>query len=109
MQPENIGYLIRCFVSDTEEHAQEQGKNFFWQNGALNKQPREWMAPPGYATVDVAGDSAPAGGVARLRFPGLRGGAEELPSGERHAGSGHREAALRARLARRRPHVPVEP
>ena len=55
MQPENIGYLIRCFVSDTEEHAQEQGKNFFWQNGALNKQPREWMAPPGYATVDVAG------------------------------------------------------
>ena len=55
MQPENIGYLIRCFVSDTEEHAQEQGKNFFWQNGALNKQPREWMAPPGYATVNVAG------------------------------------------------------
>ena len=55
MQPEHIGYLIRCFVADTHEKAQEQGKNFFWQNGALNKQPREWMAPPGYATVNVAG------------------------------------------------------
>ena len=109
MQPENIGYLIRCFVSDTEEHAQEQGKNFFWQNGALNKQPREWMAPPGYATVNVAGDPAPAGGVAGLRLAGLRGGAEKLPGGGRHAGSGHREAALRARPARRRAHVPVEP
>ncbi len=55
MQPEHIGYLIRCFVADSHEKAQEQGKNFFWQNGALNKQPREWMAPPGYATVNVAG------------------------------------------------------
>jgi alkanesulfonate monooxygenase SsuD/methylene tetrahydromethanopterin reductase-like flavin-dependent oxidoreductase (luciferase family) len=32
-----------------------EGRNFFWQNGALNKQPREWMAPPGYASVDFAG------------------------------------------------------
>ena len=55
MQPDHIGYLIRCFVADSVEKAQEQGKNFFWQNGALNKQPREWMAPPGYATVNVAG------------------------------------------------------
>ena len=55
MQSEHIGYLIRCFVTDNEEKAQELGKNFFWQNGALNKQIREWMAPPGYATVNVAG------------------------------------------------------
>ena len=55
MGPQHIGYLIRCFVADTSEKAQEQGYNFFWQNGALNKQIREWMAPPGYATVDVAG------------------------------------------------------
>jgi alkanesulfonate monooxygenase SsuD/methylene tetrahydromethanopterin reductase-like flavin-dependent oxidoreductase (luciferase family) len=55
MQPEHIGYLIRCFVAETEAKAQELGRNFFWQNGALNKQPREWMAPPGYATVNVAG------------------------------------------------------
>lgn len=55
MQPEHIGYLIRCFVTDSEAKAQELGRNFFWQNGALNKQPREWMAPPGYATVNVAG------------------------------------------------------
>src|SRR5260370_35683688 len=55
MGPEHIGYLIRVFVADTESKAQDLGHNFFWQNGALGKQPREWMAPPGYATVDVAG------------------------------------------------------
>ena len=33
----------------------KEGHNFFWQNGALNKQPREWMAPPGYASIDFAG------------------------------------------------------
>jgi alkanesulfonate monooxygenase SsuD/methylene tetrahydromethanopterin reductase-like flavin-dependent oxidoreductase (luciferase family) len=55
MGPEHIGYLIRVFVADTEEKAQVEGHNFFWQKGALNKQIREWMAPPGYATVDFAG------------------------------------------------------
>jgi alkanesulfonate monooxygenase SsuD/methylene tetrahydromethanopterin reductase-like flavin-dependent oxidoreductase (luciferase family) len=55
MGPEHIGYLIRCFVADSESKAQEEGHNFFWQNGALNKQPREWMAPPGYASIDFAG------------------------------------------------------
>ena len=55
MGPEHIGYLIRCFVADSEAKAQEEGHNFFWQNGALNKQPREWMAPPGYASIDFAG------------------------------------------------------
>jgi alkanesulfonate monooxygenase SsuD/methylene tetrahydromethanopterin reductase-like flavin-dependent oxidoreductase (luciferase family) len=55
MGPEHIGYLIRVFVADSEEKAQAEGHNFFWQNGALNKQIREWMAPPGYASVDFAG------------------------------------------------------
>jgi len=55
MGPQHIGYLIRTIVADTSEKAQELGYNFFWQNGALNKQIREWMAPPGYATIDVAG------------------------------------------------------
>jgi alkanesulfonate monooxygenase SsuD/methylene tetrahydromethanopterin reductase-like flavin-dependent oxidoreductase (luciferase family) len=55
MGPQHIGYLMRVFVADSEEKAQEEGLNFFWQRGALNKQIREWMAPPGYATVDVAG------------------------------------------------------
>jgi alkanesulfonate monooxygenase SsuD/methylene tetrahydromethanopterin reductase-like flavin-dependent oxidoreductase (luciferase family) len=55
MTPHHIGYLSRVFVADTEAKAQAEGRNFFWQNGALNKQPREWMAPPGYASVDVAG------------------------------------------------------
>jgi alkanesulfonate monooxygenase SsuD/methylene tetrahydromethanopterin reductase-like flavin-dependent oxidoreductase (luciferase family) len=55
MGTQHIGYLIRCFVADSEAKAQEEGHNFFWQNGALNKQPREWMAPPGYASIDFAG------------------------------------------------------
>jgi alkanesulfonate monooxygenase SsuD/methylene tetrahydromethanopterin reductase-like flavin-dependent oxidoreductase (luciferase family) len=55
MGPEHIGYLARAFVADSEEKAQAEGRNFFWQTGALNKQPREWMAPPGYASIDFAG------------------------------------------------------
>src|ERR671923_737834 len=55
MGPEHIGYLIRVFVADSEAKAQAEGRNFFWQNGALNKQPREWMAPPGYASIDFVG------------------------------------------------------
>ena len=55
MKREHIGYLIRVFVADTEEKAQKGGLQFFWQNGALNKQIREWMAPPGYASIDFAG------------------------------------------------------
>src|SRR4051812_39264776 len=55
MTSQHIGYLVRVFVADTEEKAQELGYNFFWQRGALNKQIREWMAPPGYASVDFAG------------------------------------------------------
>jgi alkanesulfonate monooxygenase SsuD/methylene tetrahydromethanopterin reductase-like flavin-dependent oxidoreductase (luciferase family) len=55
MGPQHIGYLIRVFVADTEEKAQSEGLNFFWQKGALNKQIREWMAPPGYASLDFAG------------------------------------------------------
>jgi len=55
MGPQHIGYLIRVFVADSEAKAQAEGRNFFWQNGALSKQPREWMAPPGYASIDFAG------------------------------------------------------
>ena len=44
---------MRC--PDSEERAQELGHQFFWQKGALGKQPREWIAPPGYASVDVEG------------------------------------------------------
>lgn len=55
MGREHVGYLIRVFVADTEEKAQELGYNFFWQKGALTKQIREWLAPPGYASIDFAG------------------------------------------------------
>src|SRR5436305_9737989 len=46
---------MRAFVSASEAKAQAAGRNFFWENGPLGKQPREWMAPPGYASIDFAG------------------------------------------------------
>jgi len=55
MGPEHIGYLIGCSSPIRRPKPRIWDNNFFWQNGALGKQPREWMAPPGYATVDVAG------------------------------------------------------
>ena len=85
MGPQHIGYLVRVFVADTEEKAQAQGYNFFWQNGALNKQIREWMAPPGYASVDFAGIRKTARRVEGLRQPGLSGGPGQLPGRPRHA------------------------
>ena len=110
MGPEHIGYLIRVFVADTEEKAQEQGYNFFWQNGALNKQIREWMAPPGYATRRLRRhphDCAPSPSdfdnqayqEAQDNYQLVLGTPDQVD----------REAALRPRPARRRPHVPLGP
>ena len=46
--PENIGYLQRVVVAETEEKAQELGKGFMY-GGGINVFARpEWMFPPGY-------------------------------------------------------------
>lgn len=40
------GYLIRCFVADTEEKAQAEGRNFFWQKGACtSSRGSGWLRP----------------------------------------------------------------
>ena len=52
---EHIGYPIRVFVADSEDKAQAEGHNFFWQNGAFQQAAARVDGPPGYVSVDFAG------------------------------------------------------
>ena len=46
--PEHFGYLLRVLVADTDEKAQEIGRNFMWTEKHRNRGPREHNDPPGY-------------------------------------------------------------
>ena len=46
--PEHFGYQLRCFCADTDETAQEIGRNFMWTVGHRLRGPREHNDPPGY-------------------------------------------------------------
>ncbi len=46
--PENFGYLQPVFCADTEEKAEELGKNFLFGGGFSHFARPEWMFPPGY-------------------------------------------------------------
>ena len=46
--PEHFGYLLRCFVADTDELAQELGREFLWTIDHRQRGPREHNDPPGY-------------------------------------------------------------
>ena len=46
--PENFGYLQPIFVHETEEKADELGRNFLFGGGFANFARPEWMFPPGY-------------------------------------------------------------
>ena len=50
--PENLGYLIRCHVAETEEKALQNGREFMWMGG--NGRPlmghAVWDNPPGYGS-----------------------------------------------------------
>ncbi len=46
--PEHFGYLLRVLAADTDEKAQEIGRNFMWTEEHRNKGPREHSDPPGY-------------------------------------------------------------
>ena len=46
--PEHFGYLLKVFVADTEEKAQEIGRNFVWTEIHRQRGPREHVDPPGY-------------------------------------------------------------
>ena len=46
--PEHFGYQIRALVADTDEKAQEIGRNFLWTEDHRLRGPREHNDPPGY-------------------------------------------------------------
>ena len=46
--PEHFGYLLKVLVADTDEKAQEIGRNFVWTERHRQKGPREHVDPPGY-------------------------------------------------------------
>ena len=46
--PEHFGYSARAFVADTDEKAQEIGRNFMWTLSHRMRGPREHSDPPGF-------------------------------------------------------------
>jgi alkanesulfonate monooxygenase SsuD/methylene tetrahydromethanopterin reductase-like flavin-dependent oxidoreductase (luciferase family) len=46
--PEHFGYLLRVLCADTDEKAQEIGRNFLWTEEHRNRGPVEHSDPPGY-------------------------------------------------------------
>ena len=51
--PEHFGYLLRALVADTDEKAQEIGREFMWTMDHRNKGPREHNDPPGYQSREA--------------------------------------------------------
>ncbi len=51
--PENFGYLQPIFVHETEEKADELGRNFLFGGGFANFARPEWMFPPGYNSKEA--------------------------------------------------------
>lgn len=47
---DDLAFMICCHVNDTDEKAQEEGKNFMWRMGGPLRGPKEYWAPPGYLT-----------------------------------------------------------
>jgi alkanesulfonate monooxygenase SsuD/methylene tetrahydromethanopterin reductase-like flavin-dependent oxidoreductase (luciferase family) len=47
---QNFGYLICCYVAETQEKADEQARHFIWRMGTTTRGPREYMNPVGYRT-----------------------------------------------------------
>lgn len=48
--PNNFGFLICCYVADTQEKADEEAHHFIWRMGTTTRGPREYMNPVGYRT-----------------------------------------------------------
>ena len=55
---DNFGYLICCYVGETQEQADEEARNFIWRMGTTTRGPREYMNPVGYRSQ--AGDQVAA-------------------------------------------------
>ena len=67
--PEHFGYLLRVFCADTDEKAQELGREFLWTQEHRNRGPREHNDPPGYQSreaVSIQRTLPGAGGFGRM-------------------------------------------
>ena len=49
-RPDNYGYLLCCYVGETQEKAEEEARHFIWRMGETTRAPREYMNPVGYRT-----------------------------------------------------------
>lgn len=46
--PEHFGYLLCCYVADTQAKAEEEARHFIWRMGPTLRGPAEYFAPVGY-------------------------------------------------------------
>jgi alkanesulfonate monooxygenase SsuD/methylene tetrahydromethanopterin reductase-like flavin-dependent oxidoreductase (luciferase family) len=70
---ENFGYLICCYVAETQEKADVEARHFIWRMGPTGRGPREYMNPVGYRTAAGANVAA-----RRNRRPLIQQSFEEL-------------------------------
>ena len=84
--PENRGYLIRCHVSDTEEKALKNGRQFMWMQGEFTGLGHPvWANPPGYGSPTTRRARLAATGRGERRpFPSFE---EQLEAGTIIAGT----------------------
>ena len=78
--PEHFGYLLRVLVADTDEKAQEIGREFMWTVDHRNRGPREHSDPPGYQSREAVKlkMQTPTGSVAGSGGLGVGFSYEEL-------------------------------
>ena len=72
--PEHFGYQIQALVADTDEKAQEIGRNLLWTREYRLRGPREHMDPPGYQSRSASAIQArkPAGAGPMLTYEELQ-------------------------------------
>jgi alkanesulfonate monooxygenase SsuD/methylene tetrahydromethanopterin reductase-like flavin-dependent oxidoreductase (luciferase family) len=72
--PEHFGYLLKILVADTDEKAQEIGRNLLWTREYRLRGPREHMDPPGYQSRSASAIQArkPAGAGPMLTYEELQ-------------------------------------
>ena len=80
------GYAVRVNVSDSDEKAFEEGKNFYWQQGtSFGTAPRHWQSPPGYMTRAAAQSGRATRRETTRNIPDVTPGGPSLDYQEAHA------------------------
>jgi alkanesulfonate monooxygenase SsuD/methylene tetrahydromethanopterin reductase-like flavin-dependent oxidoreductase (luciferase family) len=96
---ENFGYLQNVFLAETEEKAQELGRNALYAGGGANFARPEWTLPPGYNSKAATKRLAQAQAESkqeRTHFLGLGASPDQQADGEAKTSA----TSMRAKLAR---------